>query len=151
MTSDARERLLTHLIADEGVVLHAYQDHLGWWTIGVGRLIDKRRGGGITHNEALYLLNNDVDSHTRDLVARFPWVEDLDEVRKIALVNLCFNMGIEKLAKFVNTMAAVKRGDWDAAAAGLRSSLWFKQVQASRSGRIIRQIRTGQYDDVRHA
>lgn len=25
-------------------VPHAYQDHLGYWTIGVGRLIDKRKG-----------------------------------------------------------------------------------------------------------
>lgn len=30
------------LETDEGRVPHAYQDHLGYWTIGVGHLVDKR-------------------------------------------------------------------------------------------------------------
>ena len=44
---------------EEGLVLHAYEDHLGYLTIGYGRLIDKRRGGGISKAEAEYLLLND--------------------------------------------------------------------------------------------
>jgi len=43
-----REQIKRH----EGKVLHAYPDHLGYWTIGYGRLIDERRGGGITEAEA---------------------------------------------------------------------------------------------------
>jgi lysozyme len=31
------------LIRDEGVVPCAYQDHLGYWTIGVGRLIENEK------------------------------------------------------------------------------------------------------------
>ena len=41
---------------DEGRVRHAYQDHLGYWTIGVGRLIDQRKGGGLSEDEIDYLL-----------------------------------------------------------------------------------------------
>jgi lysozyme len=37
---------------DEGEVLHAYQDKYGYWTIGVGRLIDARKGGGISVEES---------------------------------------------------------------------------------------------------
>lgn len=44
------------LETDEGRVPHAYQDHLGYWTIGVGHLIDKRKGGGLTPDEVDYLL-----------------------------------------------------------------------------------------------
>ena len=44
----------------EGCVLHCYEDHLGYMTIGVGRLIDKKKGGGITEDEAEYLLKNDI-------------------------------------------------------------------------------------------
>ena len=54
------DKLLEELSRDEGTVLQAYQDSLGYWTIGTGRLIDKRRGGGITKAEADYLLANDV-------------------------------------------------------------------------------------------
>lgn len=141
----ARERLIAELVVDEGVVLHAYQDHLGFWTIGAGRLIDKRRGGGITYAEALYLLKNDIDKHWIGFTDRHPWVLDLDEVRQVALCNLAFNLGIDGLTKFRNTLAAIERGDWEAAASGLRASLWFRQVQPSRSGRIIAMILTGEW------
>lgn len=142
MNTKAREHLLSHLVVDEGVVLHAYQDHLGFWTIGAGRLIDKRRGGGISYSEAMHLLGNDVDKFERGVLERFPWVAQLDDVRQVALFNLAFNLGLDGLAKFANTLEAIKRGDWEAAARGLRGSLWFRQVQRSRSTRIIEMIRT---------
>lgn len=145
MNAEAREHLLAHLVVDEGVVLHAYQDHLGFWTLGVGRLIDKRRGGGISYAEAMYLLQNDVDKFERGVLERFPWVSGLDDVRQVALFNLAFNLGLEGLAKFGNTLEAVKRSDWEAAARGLRGSLWFRQVQKSRSLRIIDMIRNGEW------
>ena len=45
---------------DEGVVEHAYIDSEGWTTIGVGRLIDKRKGGRLRDDEIEYLLQNDI-------------------------------------------------------------------------------------------
>ena len=42
------ENLTDQLRRDEGCVLHAYPDHLGFLTLGIGRLIDRRKGGGIT-------------------------------------------------------------------------------------------------------
>ena len=47
---------------DEGIVLHVYDDSLGYSTIGYGRLVDRRKGGGISEDEALYLLKNDVNA-----------------------------------------------------------------------------------------
>jgi lysozyme len=140
----ARDLLLAHLVADEGVVLHAYQDHLGYWTIGAGRLIDKRRGGGITHAEALYLLGNDVDKFERGVLERWPWVAWLDDARQIAICNLAFNLGLDGLAKFRNTLAAIQDGRWADAAEGLRNSLWYRQIQKSRSERIVAMILTGE-------
>ena len=46
---------------DEGERLTAYQDHLGYWTIGVGRLIDDRKGGGISPAESTMLLRHDIE------------------------------------------------------------------------------------------
>jgi lysozyme len=46
------------LIADEDEVLHAYQDHLGFLTIGIGVLIDERKGDGIAQEESRYLFRN---------------------------------------------------------------------------------------------
>ena len=67
--SDNITRLLR---GDEGEVLTAYPDHLGYLTIGVGRLIDKRKGGGITPEESAYLLANDIMRKSMDLDSRLP-------------------------------------------------------------------------------
>ena len=145
MNATSRDILAQHLVVDEGMVLYAYPDSLGYWTIGCGRLIDRRRGGGITHAEALYLLSNDIERHWTALIERFPWVERLNEPRQVALANLAFNLGINGLSRFVATMGAIQRGDWTAAGQGLRNSLWFQQVQSSRSSRIIQMIETGEF------
>jgi lysozyme len=49
---------------EEGRVPHAYPDSLGYWTIGVGRLIDRRKGGGLSDDEIDYLLANDIRGST---------------------------------------------------------------------------------------
>ena len=147
MNADTRELLASHLIVDEGVVLHAYRDSLGYLTIGCGRLIDKRKGGGITNAEALMLLQNDIERHWTELIERFPWVLRLEPARQAALANLAFNLGVPGLAKFVNTLGAIQRGAWSTAANGLRNSLWYRQVAKSRSERIIAMIVTGEFPE----
>ncbi len=145
MTDATLEELRKLLIADEGVVLHAYPDSRGFLTIGCGRLIDPRRGGGITYTEALYLLDHDMDNCAAELSERFAWYEDQDPVRQVVLLSLCFNLGIDGLAKFTNTLAAFKRKDYEAAAKGLMASLWYSQVQRSRSDRLLAMTRTGKW------
>lgn len=134
---------LADLREDEGTVLHAYQDHLGFWTIGTGRLIDQRRGGGISLEENDYLLTNDVGGRAAILDAQYPWFRTLDPVRQSAFVNLAFNLGVDGLGMFHNTLAAAARGDWPGVERGLKNSKWFSQVQPSRSARILRMVTEG--------
>lgn len=146
MTTDARERLRRQLIADEGVVLHAYQDSLGFWTIGCGRMIDKRRRGGISYVEALYLLDNDISRCIRELTAAFEWFPGLDPVRQTILVAMLFNMGLGNksrgLKSFRNTLAAIAGGRYQDAARGMRRSLWARQV-GKRAERLATMMETG--------
>lgn len=120
--------LRNDLIRDEGFVPHAYQDSEGYWTIGVGRLIDKRRGGGITREEAEYLLDNDIDRTTGDLHRNIPWWTTLPDPAKRALVNMCFNLGWPRLSGFRRMLAALKRGDYLIAADEALDSKWARQV-----------------------
>lgn len=140
--TEAREHIRRHLVADEGVRLFPYKDTVGKLTIGVGRNLDDV---GISAMEAYDLLDHDIDKAVHGLVNRYPWFVDLYPVRQAVLVNLAFNLGGAGLAKFVNTLAAVERGDYDAAARGLRMSLWFRQVQPSRSSRLIQMLTTGEW------
>ena len=128
---------------DEGEVLSAYPDSLGYLTIGVGRLIDKRRNGGITPEESAYLLNNDIQRKTAEVFKALPWVKDLDQIRLNVLINMAF-MGIGTLLKFENTLAAMRDGRYDLAAAGMLNSKWAKQVGA-RAQRLAAIMRTGQF------
>jgi lysozyme len=136
------DALRAQLIDHEGLVLHAYADSLGYLTIGVGRLIDKRRGGRITRDEAMLLLDNDIAEKIGELRATFSWFERQDPIRQRALIDLCFNLGLNGLLKFRNTLAAWARDDYKAAANGLEKSLWFKQV-GRRGPRIVHMVRNG--------
>ncbi len=140
---DDNDRILAaELLRDEGLVKHAYQDSLGWWTIGIGRLIDRRKGGGISEEEALYLKRNDIAAKKADLDKRLPWWRSVSPVRQRALQNLTFNMGIGWADKFKNTVVAMERGDWEVAARGIETSAYAKQV-GDRAKRIAAQLRNG--------
>lgn len=137
-----KAELTKQLRRDEGEVLTAYQDHLGFWTLGVGRLIDKRKGGGITPEESAYLLSNDIDKREAELLRRAPWMANLDSVRFGALLNMAFQMGVDGLLGFKNTLAMVRAGDYDGAATGMLESTWAKQTP-ERAKRISDQMKTG--------
>lgn len=134
--------LAADLRRDEGVKRAAYQDSLGFWTIGVGRLIDARRGGGLSDDEIDYLLMNDI---RRAYVAAqtFSWFDGLDSVRQRAVVEMVFNLGLTRFRRFTHALAALAAGDYLAAADHLHDSLWFQQVGA-RAVRLVAMIRTGQ-------
>ncbi len=123
---------------DEGFRSAAYQDSLGYWTIGIGRLVDARKGGGISRDEALYLLSNDLKRVDAELDKALPWWREMNAARQRVLRNMCFNMGLRTLLTFKNTLAAMQRGDYRAAAAGMRASKWATQVK----GRAVRLART---------
>jgi lysozyme len=138
-----RDQLRRDLIRDEGVVPHAYQDSLGYWTIGVGRLIDRRKGGGLSDDEIALLLDNDI---ARKLAALEPlpvWqaVKD-DPVRARAIANMVFQLGPREFQRGGLTVQALIAKDWATAARRLRGWLWARQTPA-RAQRIIAMIETG--------
>lgn len=137
-----RENIIRSLRGEEGEVLSEYKDHLGYSTIGVGRLIDKRKGGGITAEESAYLLGNDVDKVTTQLNKRLPWWTKLDEARQGVLVNMAFQMGIDGLLGFKNTLKMIESGQYESAARGMLQSKWAQQTP-SRAKRMAEQMRTG--------
>jgi lysozyme len=153
--SDEIERLATiHLRREEGVIPYAYQDHLSFWTIGVGRLIDKRKGGRLTDAEINLLLANDIASKRAqlasdpDTAAAWSRVKG-DPVRAVALLSMGFQMGVGAAGKddaglsgFDASLALVAAGRFADAAAALLKSLWARQTP-ERAERVADMLRTG--------
>jgi len=137
------QRLLETLKRHEGVRYYVYRDHLGYETIGVGRCINRAVGLGLSPDEVEYLLINDVQRCIEELDGAFEWFKDLDEVRREAMINLCFNLGLTKLRKFVNALEAMKQRNYNKAATELLNSKWANQV-GERSKEVAQMIRTGE-------
>ncbi len=135
------DAITADLKRDEGFVGHAYQDSEGYWTIGYGRLIDKRLGGGITDIEAEILLEHDITESKALLDRALPWWRALPEPPQRGLVNMCFNLGLTRLLGFKKMLAALQAGDSDRAADEALDSKWARQVK-SRADRIASLFRT---------
>jgi lysozyme len=131
--------LLDQLVRDEGVRLFPYVDTVGKITIGIGRNLSD---GGISRQEAIQLLANDVENAAAHLQRALPWTQGLDDVRHAALVNMTFNMGIGRLCDFTKMIAALRVEDWKTARNEMLDSQWAKQVGA-RAQRLAIQIETG--------
>lgn len=142
------ENLIDRLVAHEGSKRFAYQDSLGYWTIGIGRCIDKRSHRGLTLEEQYYLLRNDIEM-CRNQLCFMPVYKNLDDVRREVLIELCFNMGIERLLGFRKMFAALEVHDYIKAVAELKDSLWSKQVQPKRVEDISYRLLNGKYRDTK--
>ena len=137
-------RIIEILRKHEGVETHAYKCSSGKTTVGVGRNIEAGSGPGLSNNEIDYLLANDVERVNKELVNTFSWYKDLDIVRKDAMTDLCFNIGLPRMMGFKKALAAMAIEDYETAAAEFLDSRWAKQV-GSRSVTITDMVRSGDY------
>ena len=131
--------LLSQLKTDEGFELKPYKDTQGKLTIGYGHNLTDN---GISLNIAEQLLQDDINTVTKDLTFKFPWVDKLDEVRRNVLINMCFNMGINTLSTFTDFLTLVNQGKYEAASEDMLETLWAHQV-GGRARRLSVQLRTG--------
>ena len=136
--------IIEMLRVHEGVETHAYKCTADKTTIGVGRNIDPSGGLGLSSDEIDYLLSNDVKRVSAELIRAFSWFSELDEVRKDAMIDMCFNMGLPRLKLFKKSLEAMANEDYDIAAIEFLDSNWAKQV-GGRSIIITDMIRSGDY------
>ena len=138
LRTETRQKLVDWLIFEEDCVLLPYKDSLGIWSFGIGRNLQDV--GLRSREEAIYLCNNDITHFVNFISKHYPFFENLDENRKMALVNFCFS-GEGNLAKFPKMMEALRMHQFSIAADELLHnknglpSLYAKQVP-KRAARI---------------
>ncbi|MBQ4852174.1 glycoside hydrolase family protein [Pseudoalteromonas sp. MMG012] len=117
--------LKAQLICHEGLVCKPYKCTAGKLTIGVGRNLQER---GITEQEAEYLLDNDITMVLGQVSNQLPVFNQLSEVRKLVLLNMAFNLGIQGLKRFKKMLAALCVEEFNLAAQEMLDSKWAEQV-----------------------
>lgn len=166
MQNDQFSALLKELKRDEGFRPAPYVCTGGFWTIGYGRNLDrvgiepteaaflrlpkiKRYHGPepfekrpLSLYEAEVLLVADIQHAETQCRIAFHWFHGLSDVRKRVIVNMVFNLGLEKFKGFEKTIAAIMAGDWETAAAEMLDSLWHKQVKG-RAERLASMMLNG--------
>lgn len=123
----------------EGEVLEVYEDSLGYLTLGVGHLIQKSdpeygqpAGTPVSQEVVDMYYADDFDKHVEETIHVCEnnniVFDALPENIQHVLVNMCFNLGANRLGKFRNMLYAVSTSDWKEMANQMEDSRWFGQV-----------------------
>jgi len=124
---------------DEGERLDMYFDSRGIPTIGIGHNLKDKP---ISQRASRVILEDDLTETITDLDKRLNWWRNLSESRQRVLVNMAFNLGIDGLLKFKNTLNAALHGDFKTAAKEMLNSEWATQVGA-RADRLAKMMEEG--------
>lgn len=147
-----------------GTNLQAHPQYIPWADLQMaarsGRLKglalrDALRGRGMRWGEerAEEALREEVIACKQQLAARCPEFVRLAEVDEIpraeVLLNMAFNLGVDGLLKFKNTLALLRsaiegHASYARVADGMLNSLWAKQV-GRRADELAWQMRAGEY------
>ena len=121
MTNKVKDFIIKH----EGVSLKPYYCPAGKLSIGVGRNL---QDNGISYDEVVYLLENDIDRCIRELRTIFKDFDELPENIQIALIDMIFNLGKTRFLKFKKMTQAIKDKDFKKASEEAKNSHWCGQV-----------------------
>ncbi len=135
------------LIKHEGIRSQVYDDAtgkalrpgmklIGWPTVGVGRNLTNP---GLSHEEAMILLRNDIDERENGLRNALPWFHTLSETRQSVLISMSF-MGLTKLLNFKRMLGYIQQGNYEQAAVQMLASKWSSQV-GGRAKELARMMR----------
>lgn len=136
-------KLIETLKRHEGLRLKPYRCPAGKLTIGVGRNLEDM---GISEDEADFLLYNDISRVIEELKHKFTWFLNLSIPRQEALVDLCFNLGMNRLLGFKNFLLAMSFQNYQSAFSELMHSKYAQQV-GKRAEEIATQILKGEYEN----
>ena len=123
------------IISHEGLKLKPYKCTAGKLTIGVGRNIEDV---GISFDEAMFMLDNDIKACIKDMVKLFPGWYQLFENQQTVLIDMRFNLGLSRFRKFKKMIMAINAKDFDLAAKEMMNSLWYRKQVGNRAVELVK-------------
>lgn len=148
--------LIDSVSAHEGFRATPYKDTEQLWTFAKGRCLETNP---LSPAEWKYLLDNNMlalsisleganwlmlrqlDATEEDCARMFDFWDELDEVRREALVEMGYQLG-PRLFGFKRMLAAIRRQDWGSVKTEAMDSRWAKQTP-KRAEKLSNQLSTG--------
>lgn len=129
------------IAASEGTRNMPYLCSAGALTVGIGHTgnVENRF---YSDKEIDLLFQKDLVVALSDARYLFPSFGSQPNNVRLVLASLSFNMGQNRLAKFIKFRKAIEANDYKTAAAELRNSLWFRQVgnRGTKYVKILKEI-----------
>lgn len=137
MTPASLDLVAADLKRDEGFRNSLYYDQDGVPTCGYGTAC---REWSTRFAEAIlrFKMNEDLD----DLVEALPWFGRLDDVRCGVLLQMVYQLGLDGVLKFTETLRALEAGEYTVASLAMLQSAWARETPA-RSQRLADLMKTG--------
>jgi len=147
------------ILKHEGIKYHVYKDTEGIPTIGIGmNLTNSDASNRLKQVGANYkkILNGQEDLNDQQIMTLFDQdvntaiktaknfitnFDQLDETMQNVLIDMAFNLGPIKLAKFKDFKAALERKNYYQAASEMIDSYWYTQV-GKRSKDLVNMVKT---------
>ena len=133
------EAMIEQIKLHEGLRLKPYKCTEGYLTIGYGRNLETN---GISPDEAEEMLLADLSDVEESLHRHELLIEQHSDSRRAVLINMAFQIGVQGLLKFKNTIKAYKHYDYEKAAEEMLDSKWANQTP-KRARLLAEQMRTG--------
>ena len=127
------------LTLDEDRRNKPYIDSVSKISIGIGHNLTDN---GISDKIIDMLYQEDV-AYAMTMARHLPYYNELDDVRRLVVVDMVFNMGLEKFLRFKRMDAALNVGDYVNAAIEMLDSKWARQVGV-RATRLAYMMKTGE-------
>lgn len=136
---------------EEGFRERVYYCSEGYPTIGIGKRLGPKwaplSNYQFTVSRALaeFWLREDVEKIQTRLYELLPYCHELSDTRMAVLISMAYQMGIDGLFGFANTLAAFECGDYAEAAKEMRDSKWFRKDTPERAERHARAVERDEY------
>lgn len=139
--------LAQNLIAEEeGRDPCAYPDTEGFFTIGIGALVDRRKPGAGLCDAAIDAQFAHDSAEAWAIAARFPHYSELNDVRQAVLISMAFQLGTKPL-HWSHFMASLEARDYVKAAVAGRDSDWWRVQTHARAERAMRMLESSKWVD----
>ncbi|MEM6161036.1 glycoside hydrolase family protein [Erwinia sp. P6884] len=147
-------KIIQILAYEEGYKDKPYIDTEGYPTVACGIVIGPKNASLNNYQFTVPRSVGDIwmqkilDEKIREMIMRPMLVAALRQcnpARADVLYSMAYQMGIEGLSAFKNTLVLISNGNFDGAAEGMMASRWAKQTPA-RAKRHAEMMRNGNYD-----